>query len=208
MRYLRLTAAPRQSFRCYLIWQSVFGKATAGKMKSGTPESLWRASYLRAPLILTRWGVFPDCFLRFLFSFSPPPSEQFVQGFLGFAVTRLLSDHDDGRVLKLMTLQVIVAGVYYNPILVIQSFAATDPGLPGRFFALWFSNAELFTGLHARKLCIRTVIKLLGLPYAALDANLQGVWSLLLPPTLVFFSRLKEAYLRAVPIYCLCHERI
>jgi hypothetical protein len=90
-----------------------------------------------------------------------------VQGFIGLAVSRLLAETDDGRILKLMAMSVVVAAFHYNPVLVaatLSSDIGTGESLAQRFLALWLGNAELFTGLHARKLCIRAITRILQVP--------------------------------------------
>ena len=98
--------------------------------------------------------------------------------------------------LRTMCIQVIIAALYYNPVLLLEILDKIQiPGMQGgvwrHFLQQWIHDTDCFIGLHDRKLCVLGLIHLLQMPdNAAVTEQSQQ----LLPSLLLLFDGLKRAY--------------
>eukprot|EP00047_Mylnosiga_fluctuans_P003285 m.228397 g.228397 ORF g.228397 m.228397 type:complete len:1049 (+) comp11736_c0_seq1:40-3186(+) len=129
--------------------------------------------------------------------------DQYMPAFVGLAVTRLLRDGDGSQaiktdVLRQMAMNLVIAGLFYNPLALLTTLQNTHSEggetLLSRFMALWFSSIDSFKGLHARKLGILALSRLLEVPYAQLPGHAQQGWTHILPVVVRLCSGLQKAY--------------
>eukprot|EP00037_Helgoeca_nana_P026542 m.300059 g.300059 ORF g.300059 m.300059 type:complete len:1020 (-) comp27244_c2_seq3:248-3307(-) len=119
-----------------------------------------------------------------------------IPAFVGLAVTKLL-DEENGDILMIACVNVVLSALRYNPEMVVLSMESASPegGVPllEKFFALWFSRRERFTGYHNRKLGILTLATLLQLPFVNLPPYLQQVWPHIAGMALFLFEKYEHA---------------
>uniref|UniRef100_A0A8C5BP93 Importin N-terminal domain-containing protein n=1 Tax=Gadus morhua TaxID=8049 RepID=A0A8C5BP93_GADMO len=99
--------------------------------------------------------------------------------------------------LRTMCLQVAIAGLYYNPPLLVHTlenmhFPNSDQPITAHFINQWMNDTEFFLGLHDRKMCIIGLSVLMELP--SRPEALEGVAAQVLPSVLLLFLGLKHLY--------------
>ncbi|XP_037551691.1 importin-8 [Nematolebias whitei] len=99
--------------------------------------------------------------------------------------------------LRTMCLQVVIAALYYNPALLIQTldnmhFPHNPQPITALFINQWINDTELFLGLHDRKMCIIGLSVLMELP--SRPAALERVAAQIIPSLLLLFLGLKHLY--------------
>ena len=92
--------------------------------------------------------------------------------------------------------QVIIAALYYNPVLLLEildkiQLAGMGGGVFRHFIQQWIHDTDCFIGLHDRKLCVLGLVHLLQMPDNAAVAEQSQQ---LLPSALLLFDGLKRAY--------------
>ncbi|CAF96737.1 unnamed protein product, partial [Tetraodon nigroviridis] len=99
--------------------------------------------------------------------------------------------------LRTMCLQVAIAALYYNPVLLIDSLDSmhlqhSPQPITGHFINQWINDTEFFVGLHDRKVCIIGLSMLMELPQR--PAVLDAVAAQIVPSILLLFLGLKPLY--------------
>lgn len=113
-----------------------------------------------------------------------------VPHFLELAVKYLSKKvkHDAARI---YLLEVIINGIYYNPILTLQ-FLETH-AFTAKFFSLWFENIEQFTRVHDKKLAILALCSLVEIPAAHIPASVRTGWQQIMKTFCELFEGLPDA---------------
>lgn len=126
--------------------------------------------------------------------------DELVPGFVGLAIQKLGSGTIKTDVLTIMSINIVLTALQYNPGLVITAMEAApvagDEPVLARFFALWFTAIQerKFTGVHNRKLGILTLCTLLELDFAMLPPYIQQVIPHAIEMSLILFEKLPRAY--------------
>uniref|UniRef100_A0A3B4XMZ9 Importin 8 n=1 Tax=Seriola lalandi dorsalis TaxID=1841481 RepID=A0A3B4XMZ9_SERLL len=99
--------------------------------------------------------------------------------------------------LRTMCLQVAIAALYYNPVLLIHTldnmhFPHNPQPITAHFINQWINDTEFFLGLHDRKMCIIGLSVLMELP--SRPAVLEGIATQIIPSILLLFLGLKHLY--------------
>ncbi|XP_011611451.1 importin-8 isoform X1 [Takifugu rubripes] len=99
--------------------------------------------------------------------------------------------------LRTMCLQVAIAALYYNPVLLIETLDSmhvqhSPQPITAHFINQWINDTEFFVGLHDRKVCIIGLSVLMELPRR--PAVLDTVASQIVPSILLLFLGLKPLY--------------
>uniref|UniRef100_A0A3Q3BGS6 Importin 8 n=1 Tax=Kryptolebias marmoratus TaxID=37003 RepID=A0A3Q3BGS6_KRYMA len=99
--------------------------------------------------------------------------------------------------LRTMCLQVVIAALYHNPALLIQTldnmhFPHSPQPITAHFINQWINDTEFFLGLHDRKMCIIGLSVLMELP--SRPAALERVAGQIIPSILLLFLGLKQLY--------------
>ncbi|XP_014206399.1 importin-7 [Copidosoma floridanum] len=102
--------------------------------------------------------------------------------------------------LRTMCLQVVIAALYYNPTLCLETMnrlqeslgQSTEP-IASHFIKQWIHDTDCFLGLHDRKLCVLGLCTVISMgpcrPTAVNECVLQ-----IIPSLLLLFDGLKRAY--------------
>ena len=126
--------------------------------------------------------------------------DELVPGFVGLAIQKLGSGTIKTDVLNIMSINIVLTALQYNPGLVITAMEAVpvagDEPVLARFMALWFTSIQerKFTGVHNRKLGILTLCTLLELDFARLPPYIQQVIPHAIEMSLILFEKLPRAY--------------
>jgi len=99
--------------------------------------------------------------------------------------------------LRTMCLQVLIAGLHYNPSLmleVLNSFQLPNATMPtvDQFVKQWLVDVDCFLGLHDRKMCIIGLTTLMGMP--GRPNVMQEIGQQVLPSCISLFDELQKAY--------------
>ncbi|XP_075546837.1 importin-7 msk [Dermacentor variabilis] len=122
--------------------------------------------------------------------------DQCIPSFVELAI-RTLAEAGSAIGLQVMCQQVVIAALYYNPVLLFETLSKiqrpdTQENLLDHFVKMWLGNIEYFMGLHDRKMCVLglcTLISQGSRPQALSEMAPQVV-----PSLLVLFDGLKRAY--------------
>lgn len=123
-----------------------------------------------------------------------------IPSFVELVLGRLMKEVKSSE-LRTMCLQVLIAALYYNPQLLIESLdklqaQLQQPGgeqLLSHFIKQWLDDTDCFLGIHDRKLYVlglSTAISLGGHKPAVLNELAEKI----LPSLLLIFDGLKRAY--------------
>jgi len=98
--------------------------------------------------------------------------------------------------LRTMCIQVIIAALYYNPALLLDTLDKIQiPGMPGgvfgHFVQQWIHDTDCFIGLHDRKLCVLGLVHLMQMPE---NQSVVSHAQQIVPSALLLFDGLKRAY--------------
>ncbi|XP_033645727.1 importin-7-like [Asterias rubens] len=99
--------------------------------------------------------------------------------------------------LRQMCLQVVVAALYYNPMLLMETLEKmtipnTNEAVTAQFVKQWLHDTDCFLGLHDRKVCVLGICTLLSIPSkppVVLECAQQFI-----PALIMLFRGLKRAY--------------
>lgn len=100
--------------------------------------------------------------------------------------------------LRIMCLQVVIAALYYNPPLLLETLNKLQLPIPSnesitsQFIRQWIHDADCFLGLHDRKICVLGLCTLMMLPDK--PAVLNEYAQHLIPSLIILFQGLKRAY--------------
>ncbi|XP_077868643.1 importin-7 isoform X2 [Saccoglossus kowalevskii] len=99
--------------------------------------------------------------------------------------------------LRTMCLQVVIAALYYNPILLFEVLEKmrlpnSDQSITQQFLKQWLNDTDCFLGLHDRKMCALGLCTLMSLP--GRPDTVSVLASQFLPSLLLIFKGLNRAY--------------
>lgn len=101
--------------------------------------------------------------------------------------------------LRTMCLQVVIAALYYNPVLLFETFATLQATMPAtesiasHFIKQWIHDTDCFLGLHDRKLCVLGLCTILAMAPNRPPA-LNECADKIVPSLILLFDGLKRAY--------------
>lgn len=117
--------------------------------------------------------------------------------FVELALERLTKEVKTSE-LRTMCLQVVIAAIYYNPVLLLETLEKmhlpnTNESITAQFLKQWLHDTDCFLGLHDRKLAVLGLTALLDTPNNRPTA-INSFAEQLIPAMLTLFSGLKRAY--------------
>jgi len=117
--------------------------------------------------------------------------------FVELALERLTKEVKTSE-LRTMCLQVVIAAIYYNPVLLLETLEKmhlpnSTESITAQFLKQWLHDTDCFLGLHDRKLAVLGLSALLDTPNNRPNA-INGLAAEILPSMLTLFSGLKRAY--------------
>lgn len=115
---------------------------------------------------------------------------QYIPMFLSLAINALRST--EARKLRLICMEIALVSIYYDADLAMDYFEAH--GFTEALFEFWFSNIDLFKRVHDKKLCILTILTLLGRPLSRWPASIQSRMKQCIDILIKMFDELPEAY--------------
>ncbi|VDP89150.1 unnamed protein product [Echinostoma caproni] len=123
---------------------------------------------------------------------------QYAPKFIELALTRLTQSIVASE-LRVMCLQVVVAGILYSPgdvltMMTEHQWPGTTVPILAEFLKLWISDVDVFLGLHDRRLYVLGLCLLLSLPAAQRSSVVEAFGKDYMPTLLVLFGGLKRAY--------------
>merc|ERR1712128_410423 len=121
--------------------------------------------------------------------------DQVIPIFVELVLKRLTREVKTSE-LRTMCIQVIIAALFYNPALLLDTLDKIQiPGMPGgvfgHFVQQWIHDTDCFIGLHDRKLCVLGLVHLMQMPD---NQSVAGHAQQLVPSALLLFDGLKRAY--------------
>ncbi|KAH0951493.1 hypothetical protein HN011_002965 [Eciton burchellii] len=126
--------------------------------------------------------------------------DQCIPSFVQLVLERLMREVKTSE-LRTMCLQVVIAALYYNPALCLETmdrlqgnqFEQPAEPLASRFIKQWINDTDCFLGLHDRKLCVLGLCTLISMgparPTAVNECATQ-----IIPSLILLFDGLKRAY--------------
>lgn len=121
--------------------------------------------------------------------------DRFIPRFVQVAVDRLIKEVRSSE-LRTMCLQVLIAILYYNPVLflsILQTGQFNGEPIISHFVRQWLADTDCFLGIHDRKLYVLGLCTAISLgdgkPYVFNELADQ-----ILPSLLLIFDGLKRAY--------------
>ncbi|XP_023343856.1 importin-7 isoform X3 [Eurytemora carolleeae] len=116
--------------------------------------------------------------------------DQVIPIFIELVLKRLTREVKTSE-LRTMCLQVIIAAMYYNPVLLVDTLDKMGENVFAQFIQQWIHDTDCFIGLHDRKICVLGLCHLLQMPdKPAIAATAQQ----LVPSIILLFDGLKRAY--------------
>lgn len=116
--------------------------------------------------------------------------DQAVPMLIELAASRLLKEVKTSE-LRTMCLQVLIAGLYYNP-QILFSVLEKIPNFTSHFIKQWLHDTDCFLGIHDRKLCVLGLCMLISLPNK--PPALIEISPKIVPSLILLFDGLKRAY--------------
>lgn len=100
--------------------------------------------------------------------------------------------------LRTMCLQVVIAALYYNPPLLLDTLTKLQiDNITGsileQFLKQWLHDVDCFLGLHDRKMCVLGLCSLINMA-GVRPTEVTNVGPQIMPASLVLFQGLKRAY--------------
>ncbi|XP_070563950.1 importin-7-like [Ptychodera flava] len=122
--------------------------------------------------------------------------DQVIPSFIELVLERLTREVKTSE-LRTMCLQVVVAALYYNPVLLLEILEKmrlpnSDQSITEQFLKQWFHDTDCFLGLHDRKICALGLCTLMSLPSRPESVN--NFASQFLPALIMIFKGLNRAY--------------
>ncbi|GFY57812.1 importin-7 [Trichonephila inaurata madagascariensis] len=123
--------------------------------------------------------------------------DQCIPSFVELVLGRLTREVKTSE-LRTMCLQVVIAALYYNPILLYETLEkifvpnSTD-AITTHFISQWIHDTDCFLGLHDRKMCVVGMCSLISTPSLRSKVNNEVVQKVV-PSMLLLFDGLKRAY--------------
>nr|CAD7199735.1 unnamed protein product [Timema douglasi] len=125
--------------------------------------------------------------------------DQCIPSFVELVLQRLTREVKTSE-LRTMCLQVVIAALYYNPLLLfetlekLQMAATHTESITSHFIKQWIHDTDCFLGLHDRKLCVLGLCTLLSTSTARPMA-VNECASQIIPSLILLFDGLKRAYI-------------
>jgi len=121
--------------------------------------------------------------------------DQVIPIFVELVLKRLTREVKTSE-LRTMCIQVIIAALHYNPVLLVETLEKVQiPGMPGSVFGhfvkQWLHDTDCFIGLHDRKICVLGLVHLMQM---ADNPNVTQHAQQIVPSALLLFDGLKRAY--------------
>ncbi|XP_077995074.1 importin-7-like [Glandiceps talaboti] len=122
--------------------------------------------------------------------------DQVIPSFVELVLERLTREVKTSE-LRTMCLQVVIAALYYNPLLLLEILEKmrlpnSDQSITQQFLKQWFHDTDCFLGLHDRKICALGLCTLMSVP--ARPESVNTFASQFLPALLLIFKGLNRAY--------------
>ncbi|XP_078483140.1 importin-7 isoform X1 [Ciona intestinalis] len=122
--------------------------------------------------------------------------DQCIPLFVEVALSRLTKEVKTSE-LRTMCLQVVIAALYYNPTLLLQTlesmrFPNTTETISEQFFRQWINDVDCFLGIHDRRVCVLGICTLMDLPDR--PACINEISSQFIPSLIMLFQGLVRAY--------------
>ncbi|CAH0383093.1 unnamed protein product [Bemisia tabaci] len=124
--------------------------------------------------------------------------DQCIPSFVELVLQRLMREVKTSE-LRTMCLQVVIAALYYNPVLLFETFATLQATMPAtesiasHFIKQWIHDTDCFLGLHDRKLCVLGLCTILAMAPNRPPA-LNECADKIVPSLILLFDGLKRAY--------------
>lgn len=116
--------------------------------------------------------------------------DQVIPIFVELVLKRLTREVKTSE-LRTMCLQVIIAAMYYNPLLLMETLEKMGSSVMGHFIQQWLHDSDCFIGLHDRKMCVLGLCHLMQMPD---KGEVVAYAPQLVPSCLLLFEGLKRAY--------------
>ncbi|KAH3857509.1 hypothetical protein DPMN_100118, partial [Dreissena polymorpha] len=128
----------------------------------------------------------------------PGQVDTIVRPFVELVLERLTREVETSE-LRTMCLQVVIAALYYNTPLLIETLksvqiANVQGSVMEQFLKQWIHDADCFLGLHDRKISVLGLCNLLSMMESSRPSEVTELGPELLPATLVLFGGLRRAY--------------
>ncbi|CAG0897126.1 unnamed protein product [Darwinula stevensoni] len=123
--------------------------------------------------------------------------DQCIPSFVEVVLHRLLREVKTSE-LRTMCLQVVIAALYYNPQLLLDTLNKmtlpnTNEPIMAHFVKQWIHDTDCFLGLHNRKLCILGLCTLIS-QVEGRPAVINECATQIIPSLILLFDGLKKAY--------------
>ncbi|KFM76182.1 Importin-7, partial [Stegodyphus mimosarum] len=123
--------------------------------------------------------------------------DQCIPSFVELVLGRLTREVKTSE-LRTMCLQVVIAALYYNPTLLLETLEKihipnTSDSITSHFIQQWIHDTDCFLGLHDRKMCVLGLCTLISTPVCKAKLNNEVVQKVI-PSMLLLFDGLKRAY--------------
>lgn len=127
----------------------------------------------------------------------PGQVDQVVPLFVELVLQRLTREVLTSE-LRTMCLQVVIAALYYNPPLLLDTLSKLQiDNITGsileQFLKQWLHDVDCFLGLHDRKMCVLGLCSLINMT-GIRPTEVTNVGPQIMPASLVLFQGLKRAY--------------
>lgn len=120
--------------------------------------------------------------------------DQYIPTFISLAMAVLNSNETHAKSYRIHLMEMVINAIYYNPLLSLQFLESKE--WTNKFFSTWFSNMDIFTRVHDKKLCIVAISALLTLRGNDVPASVQPGWPRLLQGISKLFQTLPAALKR------------
>ncbi|XP_012141645.1 importin-7 msk [Megachile rotundata] len=125
--------------------------------------------------------------------------DQCIPSLVQLVLERLMREVKTSE-LRTMCLQVVIAALYYNPALCLEtmdrlqgSFGQSTEPIASHFIKQWIHDTDCFLGLHDRKLCVLGLCTLISMGPARPPAVNECAQQII-PSLILLFDGLKRAY--------------
>uniref|UniRef100_A0A1W7RAB8 Importin-7 n=1 Tax=Hadrurus spadix TaxID=141984 RepID=A0A1W7RAB8_9SCOR len=123
--------------------------------------------------------------------------DQCIPSFVELVLERLTREVKTSE-LRTMCLQVVIAALYYNPSLLLETLEKirmpnSVDSITSHFIQQWIHDTDCFLGLHDRKMCVLGLCTLMATP-STRPAVVNECAQQIIPSILLLFDGLKWAY--------------
>ena len=117
--------------------------------------------------------------------------DPYIPEFIQLPMLVLTNDEPKVKSYKIHLMEMVINTIYYNPRLALA--VLEQNGWTNKFFSLWFSNIDIFTRVHDKKLSIAAITSLLVFPAQEVPVSVQQGWPRLLQGIVRLFQTLPAA---------------